>query len=173
MKKDEDLSITSFPSAWVWKILSLPKVKHFLWQCCHYSIVVKTTLNERGVGIPPTCPICNTEPDTIVHALRDCPKAKCFWNSLMPPMSSNIFYGVPLVDWLKINCRSSRISIISNMELGTIFPMAVWILWLHRNSIVFGRTRPQRNLLDETLARAAKVAYLVSNGKHNTIRNKI
>ena len=91
----------------------------------------------------------------------------------MLPMSSNIFYGVPLVDWLKINCRSSRISVISDMESGTIFPMAMWILWLHRNSIVFGRTRPQRNLLDETLARAAEVAYLVSNGKYNTIRNKI
>ena len=53
VKKDEDLSRTSFPGAWVWKILSLPKV---LWQCCHYSIPVITTLNERGMGIPPTCP---------------------------------------------------------------------------------------------------------------------
>ena len=51
--------------------------------------------------------------------------------------------------------------------------MAVWILWLHRNSIVFGRTGPQRNLLDQTLARIAKAAYLVSNGSKNTSRNKI
>ncbi|KAL0002820.1 hypothetical protein SO802_016601 [Lithocarpus litseifolius] len=51
--------------------------------------------------------------------------------------------------------------------------MAVWILWLHRNRIVFGNTGLQRSLLDETLARAAEVAYLVSNGNQNTIRNKI
>ena len=44
---------------------------------------------------------------------------------------------------------------------------------LHRNSIVFGRTGPQRNLIDETLARVAEVAYLVSNGKQSTTRNKI
>lgn len=78
-----------------------------------------------------------------------------------------------LVDWLKINSRSSRISAISEMEWGTIFPMAMWILWLHRNSIVFSKTRPQQSLLDETLARAAEIAYLVSNGNQNTIRNKI
>ena len=123
----------------MWKTLSLPKVKHFLWQCCHYSIAVKATLNERGMGISPVCPACNTELETIVHALRDCPKAKCFWNSLMPPLPPNVFYGVPLVDWMKLNCRCSRFSAISDVEWGTIFSMAVWILWLHRNNI-FGFT---------------------------------
>ena len=88
----------------------------------------------------------------------------------MPP---NIFYGVPLVDWLKINSRSTRISAISEMKWGTIFPVAVWILWLHRNSIVFGKAGPHRSLLDETLARAAKVAYLVSNGNQSTIKNQV
>ena len=38
---------------------------------------------------------------------------------------------------------------------------------------MFGKTRPQQSLLDETLARAAEIAYLVSNGNQNTIRNKI
>lgn len=172
-KKAKDLSRTPFSGTWVWKILSLPKIKHLLWQCCHFSIAVKATLNERGMGIPPVCPVCNSKLETIVHALRDCPKAKCFWNSLMPPLTPNIFYGMPLVEWLKLNCRCSRFSASSNIEWGTIFPMAVWIFWLHRNNIVFGRTRPHRNLVDETLARATKVAYLVSNGKQITNRNKI
>ena len=125
------------------------------------------------MGIPLVCPVCNIESETIIHALRDCPKAKCFWNFLMPPLPSNIFYGVPLVDWLKLNCRCSRFIAILDIEWGTIFPMAVWILWLHRNSIVFGRTGLQCNLLDETLARAAEVAYLVSSGNQITSRNKI
>lgn len=32
--KEEDTSKPPFLGAWVWKTLSLPKVKHFLWQCC-------------------------------------------------------------------------------------------------------------------------------------------
>ena len=136
------MSRPSFPGAWVWKSLSLPKVKHFLWQCCHSSIAVRALLNERGLGIPPVCPICNTEPETIIHALRDCPKTQCFWNSFSPLISSLLFYKLQLVDWLKTNCRSSRHSGVSDIEWGIIFPMAVWTLWLHCNSIVFGRLGP-------------------------------
>nr|POE96854.1 autophagy-related protein 8c [Quercus suber] len=44
---------------------------------------------------------------------------------------------MPLVEWLKINNRSSRISALSEMEWGL-----------------------QRCLLDETLARAVEIAYL-------------
>ena len=83
---------------------------------------------------------------------------------MLPPFSLNIFYGMPLIEWLKINSRSARTSAISEMEWGTIFPMVVWLLWLHRNRILFGNTGLQRSLLDETLVRAAAVAYLVSNG---------
>ena len=57
----------------------------------------------------------------------------------MPPLPPNVFYGVPLVDWMKLNCRCSRFSAISDIQWGTIFSMAVWILWLHRNNI-FGFT---------------------------------
>ncbi|KAF3970061.1 hypothetical protein CMV_006198 [Castanea mollissima] len=123
------------------------------------------------MGIPPVYPMSNIELETIIHALRDCPKAQCFWNSFSPPFSSSLFYGLQLVDWLKTNYRSSRHSGVSDIEWGIIFPMAVWTLWLHRNGIVFGRLGPQRNLLDETLARAAKVAYLGINGKQTPIRN--
>ena len=112
INKDDICSRYSVPRAWVWKILSLPKVKHFLWKCCHHSIAVKAILNARGLGIPPDCLACNTKPKTIIHALRDCPKAECFWNSLLPPISPNISFGMPLVEWLKINSRSSRISAI-------------------------------------------------------------
>ena len=168
VKKEEDLSRPSFPGAWVWKTSSLPKVKHFPWQCCQSSIGVRAILNERGLGIPPVCLVCNTEPKTIIHALRDCPKAQCFWNSFSPPILQSLFYGLPLVEWLKTNCRSSRHCGISDIEWGIMFPMVVWILWLHCNSIVFGRLSPQRNLLDETLARA-EVAYLGINGKQAPI----
>ncbi|XP_075649824.1 uncharacterized protein LOC142620320 [Castanea sativa] len=113
-------------------------------------IAIKALLNERGLGIQPVYPMCNIELETIIHALRDCPKAQCFWNSFSPPFSSSLFYGLQLVDWLKTNYRSSRHSGVSDIEWG-----------------------PQRNLLDETLARAAKVAYLGINGKQTPIRNKI
>ena len=140
LDKEENLNRTLFPGTWVWKILSLPKVKHFLWQYCHSSIAVRAILNERGLGISPVCPFCNADPETIVHALRDCPKARCFWNSLLPPMPPNLFFGMPLVEWLKINCRSSQISAISKMSGERFF------LWLYR---FFGCTKIVLSLVEQ------------------------
>ena len=30
----------SFKGEWVWKVQSLPKIKLFLWKCCHLSLLV-------------------------------------------------------------------------------------------------------------------------------------
>ncbi|KAL0015031.1 hypothetical protein SO802_002100 [Lithocarpus litseifolius] len=92
-----------FKGDWVWKVATLPKIKCFLWQCCHQSIPVGTILAKRGMDIPFLCPMCNNEPETIIHALRDCPKAQSVWNSLSPLFQGNLFYGLQLVDWLNLN----------------------------------------------------------------------
>lgn len=68
----------SFNGVWVWKVPSLPKIKCFLWQCCHKSIPMRALLVERGMNISPTCPLCNSALETISHALRDCPKVQIF-----------------------------------------------------------------------------------------------
>ena len=156
IKEEEYMSKPSFGGAWVWKILSLPKVKCFLWKCCYSSISVQALLNERGMDIPLACPMCNAESETIIHALRDCSIAQRFWNSFSPPIHSSLFYGQQLVDWLKINYRSSRPNGVSNIEWSIVFPMEIWILWLHRNSTVFG-----------------KITYLSINGKLAPIHTKI
>ena len=48
------------------------------------------------MDIPFLCPVCNNEPETILHALRDCPKAQSLWNSLSLLFQCNLFYGLQL-----------------------------------------------------------------------------
>ena len=116
IKEEEYISKPSFGGAWVWKILSLPKVKCFLWKCCYSSISIQALLNERGMDISLASPMCSAESKTIIHALRDCPITQSFWNSFSPLIHSSLFYGQQLVDWLKINCRSSWPSGVSDIE---------------------------------------------------------
>ena len=47
-----------FHGAWVWKVLSLPKVQCFHWQCCHQSIPTRVVLAARGINIDHICPLC-------------------------------------------------------------------------------------------------------------------
>ena len=125
------------------------------------------------MDIPFLCPVCNHEPETILHALRDCPKAQSFWNSLSPPFRSNLFYGLQLVDWLNLNCKTSMSSLSSNINWSILFPFAVWTLWLHRNCIAFDNPHHHKDLKHETMAKASEFLYLGMTEKHNPVKVKI
>ena len=43
----------------------------------HNSITVKNCLARKGVMEEKSCPICQGEPESILHALRDCPRIVC------------------------------------------------------------------------------------------------
>ena len=75
---------------------SLPKIKCLLWQCCHHSILVQALLSKRGMDIPFLCTVCNNAPETIIHALRDCPKAQLFWSSFSLSFQSPHFLWISL-----------------------------------------------------------------------------
>ena len=43
---------------WIWKLVTLPCIKFFLWKCAHNSIGVKVCLVGRGAGSDNQCAIC-------------------------------------------------------------------------------------------------------------------
>ena len=98
--EDNSESDQSFRGDWVWRVQSLSKIKCFLWQCCHHSIPVHAILSKRGMDIPFLCPMCNNAFETIIHTLRDCPTAQCFWNSLNPPPPSKGACFMVLTWWI-------------------------------------------------------------------------
>ena len=107
-----------YSEEWIWKIPTLPKIKFFLWQCSHDSIPVRVLLANKGINISLVCPACNSAPETIIHALRDCPKAQSFWNSFSPPCSATSFYDTQLMVWLRINCKSIRQCNATELDWG-------------------------------------------------------
>lgn len=66
----------TFTASWIWKSKTLPRIKTFLWRYAHESIGVKHCLGRRGVVNDDICPICRRDPETILHALRDCSRFK-------------------------------------------------------------------------------------------------
>ena len=69
----------SFSGSWIWKLPSLPKIQIFIWKCMQQSIGVKECLANRGIPLETTCPLCHTEAESILHALRDCSLVKPIW----------------------------------------------------------------------------------------------
>lgn len=70
----------------IWKLPGPPKLRHFLWSVCKGSFATKHTLFNRYCVPSPVCERCNTDPETILHALCDCPNAVDIWR-LFPAAS--------------------------------------------------------------------------------------
>ncbi|XP_075671161.1 uncharacterized protein LOC142640761 [Castanea sativa] len=62
----------AFKGQWIWKLNILPRIQFFLWKCYHKSLGVKACLAARGICLDVICPLCLQQPETIMHALRDC-----------------------------------------------------------------------------------------------------
>ena len=117
--------------------------------------------------------ICEGGPETMVHVLRNCRAARSFWNSFPPPLSTTLFYGKNLIDWLRLNyCSMKRHSTI-NLNWGVVFSFGVWSPWLRRNGIMFRDERPNLNVRMETISKATEFAYVGVNGKMAQSRQRI
>ena len=154
-----------FEGEWIWKVATIPKIQYFLWKCLHQNIPVHEVLSTRGMDVPQTCPICNEGPETILHCLRNYREAQALWKAFPPLLAKNLFFGTNLVNWLKLNCQSTKILSSLSFSWGIIFPFGIWTLWLRRNNSLFRNTSQLRNLRDEVLSRATKFAHLGINGK--------
>ena len=71
-----------FSGSWIWKTHTLPKIQVFVWKSMHESIGVNGCLARRGMLVDPSCPVCQSEEESITHALLDCNMARAIWYQL-------------------------------------------------------------------------------------------
>ena len=133
------MNVGWFDASWIWKLMTLPRIKTFLWQCAHESIGVKTCLMRRGVINDGCCPICHQEAEIVLHALRDCARAKNVWRQLGVQSSNHEFWLPNLQEWLNNNAKLRNNHAGAHIPWKTVFSFAVWNIWKGRNGCVFDR----------------------------------
>ena len=159
-------TMCSINARWIWKSETLPKIKTFLWRCVHNSIGVKTCLAKRGIVGEERCPICQREPETILHALRDCTRAKQAWIQLGVKETSGDFWLSNLQEWLQINEKVNSSYIEGKPPWRLIFNFAVWSMWKSRNLYVFNRKNPNPNLVAEIYNQMLEFMFCVSSPRN-------
>jgi hypothetical protein len=69
----------------IWKSmwqLQIPNAeKHFLWRAYYEILPMRDNLCKPKVLSDPNCPICEREPETMFHALWQCPLARDVWST--------------------------------------------------------------------------------------------
>lgn len=162
-------SLAGFKEDWVWKIDLLPKIKAFLWKCCHRSIPVMEVLQERSIGQDANCQICNNGGESILHVLRDCEFAKSMWGKFGLVSNLPDFFSVDLEEWLKKNLRL-KTHTIDLVQWNVLFSFLVWNLWLHRNKLIFKGGRPNHHLGSFTIQAALEYMYCAGKQGRSVIK---
>ena len=92
---------------------------------------------KRGIVEEESCLVCSEEPETIILALRDCPRVKPVWLQLGINATNGVFWGINLHDLMALNGRQNDRSNLARYPWRILFPFAVWIIWKSRNHMVF------------------------------------
>jgi hypothetical protein len=111
----------------MWKLRLPNAAKNFFWRACHNLLPTKDNLLRRKVVKEPLCPICEREPETVVHALWSCPTVSDVWGS-----SHRLFqkYEKDGMDFMNI---VENIFDKGGTETLTIFVNLARQIWTRRN----------------------------------------
>ncbi|KAA3470358.1 reverse transcriptase [Gossypium australe] len=60
----------------IWKLKTLPKFEYFCWKLGHEILPTYDKITSIRSGFNSLCPRCGIERETLIHALRDCLKAR-------------------------------------------------------------------------------------------------
>lgn len=120
---------------WLWSTTKLtPKLKVFIWRCIKGALPVMAVLSYRIRHISPICPICQTEPESIMHALFHCEFAKRAWFVSAIPLRTDGMVG---------GFKETVEVIFESLSEGEVcsFVSTLWAIWRMRNEVIHGGKR--------------------------------
>ncbi|XP_062089159.1 uncharacterized protein LOC133795722 [Humulus lupulus] len=117
----------------LWKVRVPPKVKDLIWRASTGCLPTNFQLRSRHVEVDPFCPLCQTERETIMHALVRCNRVWECWERLglrLVRSESEIF-----ASWLR-DCIAG----LTDEQKAKVF-MLCWAVWRRRNDFVWRNSR--------------------------------
>ncbi|KAL0016783.1 hypothetical protein SO802_003852 [Lithocarpus litseifolius] len=138
----------------------------------HNSIGVGECLVKRCISESDTCPLCQREPESILHRLRDSVNSRQTWERLgISP--TNSFYVGNLIHWLEKNCKDNTCGLREQPPWKILFYFTIWLLWKHRNDVVCRNQCAQSNAQREALFRALEFLHCGLNVKISGCRKVV
>jgi ribonuclease HI len=114
----------------MWKLQLPNATKIFFWRACHNLLPTKDNLLRRRVVKEPMCPICEREPETVVHAFWTCSVASDVWGSSHKLFQKFEKEGSDFMHIVNYMLRKGGVDIL------TIFVNLARQIWTRRNSWV-------------------------------------
>jgi ribonuclease HI len=142
--------------SWIWNLKLPENIRHFVWIIMHGKLPTNCTRVTHHISTDKSCYRCGAANETILHTLRDCPKAMQVWNDFDFPSHTH-FHGDDMYNWVKLNAVTDH---------GPLFLICCWMIWKSRNEESFKNiSRALWNTLSQitTLLHSTKKAFGGSN----------
>ena len=132
------------------------------------SIGVKECLANRGIPLETTCPLCHSEAESILHALRDCSLVKPIWYQMGTHCLYSNFFSQDIREWLITNCRLKSSQNGVGIPWYVLFSFTLCLVWKQWNHIVFTNKGVNPNLCKSIALHASEFFLCASQPRwHN------
>ena len=115
------------------------RIRHLLWLSAHGRLMTNEERARRHLTAFPGCAVCGGPVESLIHVLRDCPKAKTVWLVLINPpyASEKEFFSRQPFDWLEAGLKG-LFEIMRGLAGDISFAVTLWWMWRWRNGRIFG-----------------------------------
>lgn len=120
----------------VWKLKVPQRCKTCLWAILHNRLLTNALRVQRGMAEDATCVVCGESMEHLLHVLRDCPRTKSFWKSIIHGKYRVKFFNTDLWEWCALNL-SKPVGSVEDTKWAEFFAMSCWLLWKFRNEKIF------------------------------------
>jgi len=93
----------------IWKCPTTSKLRFFLWLVGHEKIMSNVHCFLRGLTNSSKCKDCPGLDEDGLHILRDCKHAVPLGRELVPHTQQQLFFTLPLKNWLVTNLTPLRV----------------------------------------------------------------
>ena len=102
----------------------------------HDRLLTNSYRAHIGIADSTMCPRCNTQPETILHILRDFTQA--VWKKVIPNTKWDWFMNLPTHTWLRqIVNDTNRIGVGLSIDWTLLFLALIWFIWKGRDAVIF------------------------------------
>lgn len=115
----------------IWDLEVPGVVKLFLWKAASNLLPTKQNLFKRKIVQEPSCPICQGEEESVIHALWECKAANDIWTDKRSLVQK---WSCKETDFMKLwEKLMARLNMTQLEEMAILFRR----VWLRRNEYVF------------------------------------
>jgi ribonuclease HI len=130
----------------IWKLNVPERVRTFMWMMFHERLLTNSLKNTMGVSHR-MCTFCGDVEETVLHAMRDCPRAMEIWSSVISFSERGRFYMSGFQHWIDHNLTNS-FQWSGSGNWCDFWALVCHSLWQWRNKELFEENfqRPPRPL---------------------------